>query len=293
KYTGKNAESPFYTYFLWPEKDGACLSGIPWTNAGQEAVSIYDLFLAEDIQSPELWGELAIKLVGGGFYEEAYDAFNRCYNSHESPVWDYTALTWQGHIYDLRDQRAEAIEKYQQALKIKPKNNMRHDQWGIILTQQWIQERFETPFSEAMFIIPEEKKEFLGRFKSLPWKNAGPDALQLYDDIAKSNLDDVKDWVHMGIKLVGSGYYDQAMDCFIRGEQGGSTHSYLFCSVVWQGHLLDIQHNREKAIEKYSQALEMNDDEIGRMRHDQWGIVLTKDWVQKRLETPFSEEMLK
>ncbi len=289
----------FKVNFLWPEKDGTSLTGIPWTNAGPEAVEIYELFLQEDIQSPALWGELAVKLVGGGFYKQAYDAFERCYNGHESSVWDYTALTWQGHLYDLWNQREQAIEKYEQALKIKPNSNMRHDQWAMILTQQWLETRLTEPFTENMFIIPESKCEFMKRFDALPWKNAGHDALQLYNDIAFNGVIDTdsvaaKDWNRLGLKLAGAGkgYYSQALNCFDRSQSAGATGTYLFSTLIWQGHINDILGYRQKALEKYQQALELDDDIIGQMRHDQWGIVLTKDWVRQRLETPFTEEML-
>lgn len=154
-YTGPQANGGFSFSFLWPEKDGTSLKGIPWTDAGPEAVEIYELFLREDIQSPALWGELAIKLVGGQFYAEAFDAFERCFNGHKSPVWDYTALTWQGHLYDLWGQREAAVEKYRQALASKPEDDMRHDQWGIVLTRDWVRRRLKTPFRDYMLTYPE------------------------------------------------------------------------------------------------------------------------------------------
>ena len=39
-------------------------------------------------------------------------------------------------------------------------------------------------------------------------------------------------------------------------------------------------------------ALELDDDRIGKLQHDQWGIVLTKEWVRWRIESPFTEDML-
>ncbi len=156
RYVGSEGHGPFYVYFLWPEKDGACLSGIPWTNAGPEAVDIYDMFLADDIKSPALWGELAIKLVGGNYYEQAYDALDRCYNGNDSALWDYTALTWQGHLHDLWQQREQALEKYQKALELKQSSgDMRHDQWDIVLDENWIKHRITVPFNEYMILYPE------------------------------------------------------------------------------------------------------------------------------------------
>jgi tetratricopeptide (TPR) repeat protein len=299
-YTGEEANGHFQIYFLWPEKDGACLKGIPWDKAGPEAVKIYDLFIREDIQSPELWGELAIKLVGGRFYEQAYDAFQQCFNGHGSAVLDYTALAWQGHLHDLWEQRQQAIEKYQQALKIKPNSNERHDQWGIILTQQWLQDRLQSPLTEQMLILPKDTADLLRRFEAIPWTDAGTIVLQFYKEIAEKKFEEsqgltenlAEGWAMLGLKLVGSGYMDEAMDCFVRCEKDGTQGHYLFIAIVWQGHLLDLKQHRQQAIEKYQQALAMKDDATG-TRHDQWGIILTKAWVQERLKTPFSLEMLK
>ncbi len=82
---------------------------------------------------------------------QAYSAFERCHNGHPSAVWDYTALVWQGHILDLQQERAKAVEKYQQALAMDDKAaGTRHDQWGIVLNKDWVKERLKTPFTVEM-----------------------------------------------------------------------------------------------------------------------------------------------
>lgn len=292
-YTGKEGHGTLTMSFLWPDKNGTCLEGIPWDKAGPEAVKIYELFIREQIQSPELWGELALKLVGGKFFEQAYDAFERCYQGHASDLWDYTALTWQGHLLDLKQDRAGAIEKYTQALAGKPKGgDMRHDQWGIVLTRKWIEERLNSPFTELMIVSQNDHGEFQQRFDSIPWTHAGHEILDLYTAMTQGGANDSMAWALLGLKLVGSSNLNEAMDCFVRAENGRTSDLFLFMSLVWQGHLLDLQQQRSQAVEKYTQALTLDDSAMG-IRHDQWGIVLTKEWVQQRLQIPFTLDMLK
>jgi hypothetical protein len=59
-------------------------------------------------------------------------------------------LIWQGHIYDVWGKREEAIDKYKQALKVENFEDMRHDQWGIVLNYEWVRQRLETPFTKEM-----------------------------------------------------------------------------------------------------------------------------------------------
>ena len=193
-------------------------------------------------------------------------------------------------------QRDEAIVKYRQALEDVPSINMRHDQWGIVLTEGWVERRIEKPFIEAMVFTPNEFAELKRRFDGLPWTDAGEEMLEVYKDtISLDKIGEIENgygWFRLGIKLVGSGYFRQAMDSFKRAEgllrdQGGSNY---FAVIVWQGHIYDVFGKRDKAIAKDRQAL--TTENSGYMRHDQWKMILTKEWVQLRIEEPFAKEMI-
>ena len=60
----------------------------------------------------------------------------------------------------------------------------------------------------------------------------------------------------------------------------------LACAgLVWQGHLLDLLERRDEALKCYNEAL--GKSASLNMRHDQYGIRLNREWVQKRLKEPF------
>jgi tetratricopeptide (TPR) repeat protein len=127
---------------------------------------------------------------------------------------------------------------------------------------------------------------------SLPWNNAGPEILEIYQEFLNEKNEYIGPWFTLGIKLVGSGYWEQAFDCFTRCEKlhtHKDSERYI-SSLIWQGHIYDIWGEREKAVAKYKEALGV--EGFNYMRHDQWGIVLNYEWVKQRLEKPFTKEMI-
>jgi hypothetical protein len=54
--------------------------------------------------------------------------------------------TWQGHLLDLLGRRAEAVGRYQEALKVPNPPSMKHSQYNLIISTQWVEERLKTPF---------------------------------------------------------------------------------------------------------------------------------------------------
>ncbi len=297
-YTGKEADGHYTVSFVWPAKDQVLLGDLPWDGAGQEAVTLYEEFISENIRSPELWGELGIKLIGGGFWDQAFDVFSKCYELNGSKIWSFTALIWHGHIYDILGEREKALEKYEDALKNIPEGTMRHDQWGIVLTRKWVENRLQEPFTEDMLQINAPTKEMTKlqeRFDALPWDNGGPEVLALYEECINDEeivqrTDIGAGWARLGIKLVGAGYWDEAFDAFSRCYNLEYDPVYIFTALAWQGHIYDIWGNREEAVTKYEQALKVKGFDF--MRHDQWGIVLHYKWVKERLEIPFTKEMI-
>ena len=60
--------------------------------------------------------------------------------------WRFAALVWQGHLLDLLGRRAEAVARYQEALKFPGSPTMEHSQYQLIINKQWVEERLKTPF---------------------------------------------------------------------------------------------------------------------------------------------------
>jgi tetratricopeptide (TPR) repeat protein len=124
---------------------------------------------------------------------------------------------------------------------------------------------------------------------------SGGDWLKVYDFAKEKEYQWPKGLRYLGIKLIESGNYDQAYDCFqqITDIMNRHENPYALCAIIWQGHLLDMEGKRKEAIEKYQTALDIL-PRYGRgpKKYDQWGIVLNKVWIEARLKEPFKEEML-
>jgi predicted negative regulator of RcsB-dependent stress response len=76
-------------------------------------------------------------------------------------------------------------------------------------------------------------------------------------------------------------YYQEALEVVKSLEQG----DWRFFALVWEGHLLDLLGRRTDAVAAYQEALKMPGTPS--MRHDQYGLVIDKKWVEERLKTPF------
>jgi tetratricopeptide (TPR) repeat protein len=76
-------------------------------------------------------------------YSDALIVFRRMETAGDPGV----ALVWQGHMLDLLGQRAEAITAYKKAFRADL--NARHDQYGIVLTKDYVEQRTKTAFSPA------------------------------------------------------------------------------------------------------------------------------------------------
>ena len=267
------------------------LSKISWDKAGPEALQLYKDFVDRNVPVADFWGELGVKLAGGGSFETALDAFTRCGNAQPDQMWQFTAMVWQGHMLDLQGQRDKAIACYNAALEVGGPHTMRHDQWGIVLNDVWVQARLKEPFTREMLQAP-KPASLIAALQAVPWDGGGPEALKVYDAFVQQKQQDPQFWGILGIKLAGGTCWEQSLDAFARCENANPDSLWRFTSLVWQGHLLDLASQRNKALEKYNAGLQVDGAADIRMRHDQWKMVINQDWVKARLAEPFTAKMM-
>jgi proline iminopeptidase len=86
--------------------------------------------------------------------------------------------------------------------------------------------------------------------------------------------------LRLGFALYDTKHYSDALEVFRRLEKVGDQGVAL----VWQGHMLDLLDRRTEAVAAYQQALTAD---LG-TRHDHYGIVLSKAYVEQRIKTLFS-----
>jgi tetratricopeptide (TPR) repeat protein len=122
-----------------------------------------------------------------------------------------------------------------------------------------------------------------------PWVGAGERAYEFYvkaRDLPSRYYDT---WFKLGMILYDAGYYQESLDAFERLDVPGLKNLlYIrFGALVWQGHMLDLLDRRDEALERYRAALVLNSDPDLHIRHDQYGMVVNRRWVEERLVTPF------
>ncbi len=123
----------------------------------------------------------------------------------------------------------------------------------------------------------------------LPWTGAGEKALAAFEKMKANDYPDAGGWFKLGLALYDGKYYQQAMDAFAQVENRGKDDpARVSAAITWQGHLFDLLGQRDKAVECYKRALKQ--PVPPGTRHDQYHIVLNREWVEKRLEEPFRRE---
>jgi hypothetical protein len=130
------------------------------------------------------------------------------------------------------------------------------------------------------------QRELMAWVRRMPWSGAPRAALEAYREAKDLKIDDTDTWAKLGLLLYDARSYPEALEAMT--EAARSDSSWRFAALVWQGHLLDLLGRRPEAVVRYEEALRIPGSPT--MRHDQYHIVLDKNWVEDRLKTPFERE---
>jgi len=122
----------------------AKVNQMPWTGVGEAAREAYRQAREMKSQDAQFWAKLGLLLYDGRYYPEALEMMTRAAEGDSD--WRFVALVWQGHLLDLLGRRAEAVARYQEALKVPGEQSMEHSQYNLVINKQWVEERLKTPF---------------------------------------------------------------------------------------------------------------------------------------------------
>jgi tetratricopeptide (TPR) repeat protein len=125
---------------------GEKIAALAWTGSGAEAHELFPRAKSANITDMDTWFKLAFALYDGKYYDEAMEAWHRVAELDKNPVRIFAALVWQGHMADLLGRREEALAFYTEALKRDPGFPIRHDQYGMKVGREWVEERLKEPF---------------------------------------------------------------------------------------------------------------------------------------------------
>lgn len=122
------------------------ISELPWEGAGESALEAFKRAKSVKLDNAYPWFKLGLTLFDGGYYRESFDAFKKAIELNLPNLRHFVSLVWMGHLQDLLGNREEALKYYREALKHDTGGTMRHDQWGMQINRQWVEERLKTPF---------------------------------------------------------------------------------------------------------------------------------------------------
>lgn len=141
--------------------------------------------------------------------------------------------------------------------------------------------------------IPNELMELSDRVLALPHLDARDQALQVYAEASKQSLPYCHVWFDLGIKLFGSGCYEEAREAFGRSIElpalrGVLHNNSVYLAHAWQGMMLDLLGKREEALRAYGRALAdpgrcVSNMQVYKLRVD-------KPFMEERLKTPFERK---
>jgi tetratricopeptide (TPR) repeat protein len=251
----------------------------------KDSPSVYAAIKAAGIGNKMAWYRLGADLFELGRYAEAFDCFEKVSLLQKDGLEKFAALGWMGLLKDLQGKRSEALTYYQEALKFDTGESVGQK---IRMDKKWVEERLKKPFSlESVVEIPEKPTaaELIKIMDGLNWTKEGRTPLVLFEKTEGLAISDVQFWLKMGLLLFDGGYYRQSFHAFDQVLGSNSSELLNFTALVWMGQLMDLQKQRDKAVEYYKKALEHDTGET--MTHSQYGLQLNRRWVEERLRQPF------
>jgi hypothetical protein len=169
-------------------------------------------------------------------------------------------------------------------------DRMREDQTLEFLAPAPLAEVVIDPDHEFPLVIPPPaitNSRLADLVDELPWSGGGEKPLRFYRRAVELDVRDLRVWGKLGLTLFDSHRYQESLDAFNRvvplvAEKNPNWH---FAALVWRGMLNDVLGRRDLALENYRQALQVSGNPV--VQHTQFGLVLDRGWVERRLETPF------
>ncbi|UCC39867.1 MAG: hypothetical protein JSV96_19180 [Candidatus Aminicenantes bacterium] len=122
------------------------ISQLPWQGAGESALNAFKRAESLKLDNTYSWYKLGLTLFDGGYIGESFNAFKKATELNIFGIRHFSTLVWMGHLQDLLGNREEALKYYREALKHDTGRTMQHDQYGMRINRQWIEERLKTPF---------------------------------------------------------------------------------------------------------------------------------------------------
>jgi hypothetical protein len=130
--------------------------------------------------------------------------------------------------------------------------------------------------------IPREVEEML----VYGWPIEKDKILAIYNGLKGKDITNDIFWYRLGRSLFDNKYYSESAPCFRDAAEQFIDKTYKFASLVWAGVVSDLLGEREEAVKYYQESLNHVPEQ--EWSYDQFGITMSKEWVEERLSTPFT-----
>ncbi len=120
--------------------------------------------------------------------------------------------------------------------------------------------------------------------------------MECYEQALRDKAVDSSIWGSLVYNLIKARDYEKALIALQNSERSfkatslESWQEFGYCIKAWQGHMLDLLGIRDKAVDAYEEALQIMKSESV---EDSCGIKIDRQWLENRLKSPFTCEMLK
>jgi tetratricopeptide (TPR) repeat protein len=253
-----------------------------------DAPDIYAVMKDEPVASAKIWYRLGTDLYDSDRLLEALDCFTKIEGLETDPLTRFAARGWRGLLEDLRGHRADALDRYKEALAIDPGDAMNHGRLGIRIDRAWLDARLQKPFvRESGISLPVQPTaaDLIAIVERLNYTHEGKNPILVYEKTRGLEIKDAGFWFKLALVLFDSSYFNEALASFEVETSLEQTGVRAFAATAWQGHLNDLLGNRERALVCYREALKL--DAGTPMQHSQYRMVIDREWIDARLKTPF------
>jgi tetratricopeptide (TPR) repeat protein len=258
-----------------------------WTS--NAAPEVYAVVKNEPIASASIWYRLGSQLYESDHLAEALDCFAKIDSLDAGRLTRFAARGWRGLIEDIRGNRVAALERYKEALQIDPGEAMSLSGPRIKIDKPWLEARLQKPFvRESELSLPAQPTaaDLIAVLDRMGYAHEGKSPLLIFEKTRGLEIKSSSFWFKLGMQLFDGGYYRESLASFEKETSLERSGLLAYAAWVWQGHLHDLLGEREQALACYREALKR--DTGGRMQHDQYRMVIDREWIEARMKSPFT-----
>ncbi len=114
------------------------------------------------------------------------------------------------------------------------------------------------------------------------------EAPDLYAVLRKESIPSAAIWYRLGSQLYDADRLPEALDCFAKIDGLEADRLIRYAARGWRGLIEDLRGNRDAALERYKEALQIDPGETMNLSGQR--IQINRRWLETRLQKPFVRE---